>query len=254
MSYGECEAEQRRRSQRRLQQRLPAGRRPRASPCSSPPGDEGAASLRCARRTIATHGIGVSGFASTPYNVAVGGTDFGDTYRRHERAPTGARRTSQLTAPPLSYIPEIPWNDSCASALLAGVLWLRARPTERPASATATTAKNYSDHRDRGSGGPSGCATGTPSNRGGRERNVRGLCQAVLAVGLFGQPDRRRARYSRTSRCSRPTASGATTTSFADSHTPLDGRSRLHGCSESTGAARAAHRSRRPSWLGSRRW
>jgi subtilase family serine protease len=28
----------------------------------------------------ATHGINVSGFASTPYNVAVGGTDFGDTY------------------------------------------------------------------------------------------------------------------------------------------------------------------------------
>ena len=30
--------------------------------------------------TVATHGIGVNAFASTPYNVAVGGTDFEDTY------------------------------------------------------------------------------------------------------------------------------------------------------------------------------
>ena len=42
-------------------------------------GDEGAASCD-ADLSKATHGIGVSGFASTPYNVAVGGTDFGDTY------------------------------------------------------------------------------------------------------------------------------------------------------------------------------
>ncbi|MFL9861073.1 protease pro-enzyme activation domain-containing protein [Paraburkholderia madseniana] len=44
-------------------------------------GDEGAASCD-ANLGNATHGIGVSGFASTPYNVAVGGTDFGDTYAR----------------------------------------------------------------------------------------------------------------------------------------------------------------------------
>ena len=42
-------------------------------------GDEGAASCD-ADEANATHGIGVSGFASTPYNVAVGGTDYGDTY------------------------------------------------------------------------------------------------------------------------------------------------------------------------------
>ena len=41
-------------------------------------GDEGAASCD-AGRSSATHGIGVSAYASTPYNVAVGGTDFSDT-------------------------------------------------------------------------------------------------------------------------------------------------------------------------------
>jgi hypothetical protein len=33
----------------------------------------------CDIGTAVTHGIGVSAFASTPYNVAVGGTDFSDT-------------------------------------------------------------------------------------------------------------------------------------------------------------------------------
>ena len=42
-------------------------------------GDSGATGCD-AGASYATHGIGVSAFASTPYNVAVGGTDFGDTY------------------------------------------------------------------------------------------------------------------------------------------------------------------------------
>src|SRR6516165_5492724 len=41
-------------------------------------GDEGAAACDAGEKG-ATHGIGVSGLASTPYNVAVGGTDFADT-------------------------------------------------------------------------------------------------------------------------------------------------------------------------------
>ncbi|MHB2008995.1 MAG: S53 family peptidase, partial [Acidobacteriaceae bacterium] len=42
-------------------------------------GDEGAASCD-ANQPAAQYGIAVSGFASTPYNVAVGGTDYGDSY------------------------------------------------------------------------------------------------------------------------------------------------------------------------------
>ncbi len=68
--------------------------------------------------TGATHGIGVSGFASTPYNVAVGGTDFGDTYAGTNSTYWNAANTSTYGSAK-SYIPEIPWNDSCASALLA---------------------------------------------------------------------------------------------------------------------------------------
>src|SRR5271155_2168372 len=66
----------------------------------------------------ATHGIGVNAFASTPYNVAVGGTDFSDTYSKTNSAYWNSTNTSTYGSA-LSYIPEIPWNDSCASQLIA---------------------------------------------------------------------------------------------------------------------------------------
>ena len=72
--------------------------------------------LRC--RNNATHGITVSGFTSTPYNVSVGGTDFGDTYAgTNSTYWSSTNGTTYGSA--LSYIPEIPWNDSCASELIA---------------------------------------------------------------------------------------------------------------------------------------
>jgi len=65
----------------------------------------------------AVSGINVSGMASTPYNVAVGGTDFADTFfgtnSTYWSATNGPYYSSAL-----SYIPEIPWNDSCASLLM----------------------------------------------------------------------------------------------------------------------------------------
>jgi hypothetical protein len=64
----------------------------------------------------AEFGLQVSGFASTPYNVAVGGTDFNDlsnpsTYWN----PTNAA-TTQASAK--GYIPELPWDDSCTSVAI----------------------------------------------------------------------------------------------------------------------------------------
>jgi uncharacterized repeat protein (TIGR01451 family) len=72
------------------------------------------------RPSYALQGIAVNGFASTAYNVAVGGTDFGDTYA----GTTGTYWSStnnSVYGSALSYIPEIPWNDSCASVLVANV-------------------------------------------------------------------------------------------------------------------------------------
>ena len=66
----------------------------------------------------ATRGLGVSGFASTPYNVAVGGTDFDEINRWSQFWSSTNTSPSQSSA--LSYIPEIPWNDSCAQRGING--------------------------------------------------------------------------------------------------------------------------------------
>jgi Pro-kumamolisin, activation domain/Bacterial Ig-like domain (group 3) len=69
----------------------------------------------------ATHGLAVSGFASTPFDVAVGGTDFDQAGRQSQfwnTTPTAA--TPPVPASALNYIPEAPWNNSCAQLGLSG--------------------------------------------------------------------------------------------------------------------------------------
>jgi hypothetical protein len=66
----------------------------------------------------ATHGLGVSGFASTPFNVAVGGTDFDQINKWSQFWNATNDSTTQASA--VGYIPEIPWNDSCAQLGITG--------------------------------------------------------------------------------------------------------------------------------------
>lgn len=79
-------------------------------------GDEGPSSCDYST-TNATQGITVSGFASTPYNVAVGGTDFVDTHDGTTSTYWSATNSSTYGSA-LSYIPEMPWDDSCANELI----------------------------------------------------------------------------------------------------------------------------------------
>ncbi len=120
-------------------------------------GDEGAASCD-ADQDYATHGIAISGFASTAYNVAVGGTDFADTYLGDDSTYWSTTNSASFESAK-SYIPEIPWNDSCASALIAS--------PQKPYGTSGFC--NSSEGEDNflgvtgGSGGPSNCATGAAS-------------------------------------------------------------------------------------------
>ena len=69
------------------------------------------------------HGISVSGTASTPFNVAVGGTDFDDANNQTTFWNTCSGtpcNTTPTSASAKGYIPEIPWNDSCAAAGING--------------------------------------------------------------------------------------------------------------------------------------
>lgn len=89
-------------------------------------------------QTTAARGIAVNGIASTPFNIAVGGTDFDDvgtqlTFWSATNSVDGKRESA------LGYIHEVPWNDSCAAT---------ATPTNLTTCASANNIV-------AGSGGPS---------------------------------------------------------------------------------------------------
>jgi pro-kumamolisin-like protein/IPT/TIG domain-containing protein len=119
----------------------------------------------------ATHGIGANAFASTPYNVAVGGTDFSDTYSNTNSTYWNSTNTSNFGSA-ISYIPEIPWNDSCAGALLTQY---EGYPTTYGSGSLCNDPSIGSllQTTVAGGGAPSACATGTPSTSG----VVSGTCQ-----------------------------------------------------------------------------
>ena len=153
-------------------------------------GDEGAASCD-ANLTKATHGIAVSGFASTPYNVAVGGTDFGDTYAGTTATYWNATNTS-VYGSAKSYIPEIPWNDSCASVLLATAAGYSTTYGTSGFCNSSTGKANYLTTAS-GSGGPSGCATGKASTTGVVSGTCKGYAkpswQSLVGVPADGVRD-----------------------------------------------------------------
>ncbi|HVJ55969.1 MAG TPA: S53 family serine peptidase [Aliidongia sp.] len=155
-------------------------------------GDESAASSD-ANAASSTHGIGVSGWTSTPNNVSVGGTDFADTF-------LGATATFWNPAngaffnSAKGYIPEIPWNDSCASQLIytfngfasavgpngfCNSAFVAAAEVQRPGIYLTTAS---------GSGGPSGCATGTASTRSVVSGTCKGYPKPSWQANVFGNP------------------------------------------------------------------
>ncbi|WP_158543190.1 S53 family peptidase [Dyella psychrodurans] len=150
-------------------------------------GDEGAASCD-ANLSNATHGIGVSGFATTPYNVAVGGTDFSDTYSGTNSTYWNAANTSTYGSA-RSYIPEIPWNNSCASQLIATYAGY-STTYGRNGFCNSSLGRQDFLTTTSGSGGPSGCASGRPSRSG----VVSGTCKGTAKPSwqsLVGNPSDR---------------------------------------------------------------
>lgn len=105
----------------------------------------------------AVDGLQVSGFASTPYNIAVGGTDFiglrssftayVSINNTSSSSSSGPNTPSTYYRSALSYIPESTWNDSVtADGLLA----------ENTAYVNSSTGKT---NIVAGSGGASSCST-----------------------------------------------------------------------------------------------
>ena len=91
----------------------------------------------------AQNGLNVSGLASTPYNVAVGGTEFNE--READSTYWLAQNRSDLSSA-IGYIPEAVWNESCD-------------PTKDPKHCGGT----YYYELWSGSGGSSSCTQSTIS-------------------------------------------------------------------------------------------
>src|SRR5208337_1751829 len=112
----------------------------------------------------AVDGINMNGFATTPYNVAVGGTDFSDlshgTLSTYWSATNGSTWGSAL-----SYVPEITWNDSCGSTVLAAYFSYTTTYGEF-GFCNSDLALVGGLNTGGGAGGPSGCAGGAPSTPG----------------------------------------------------------------------------------------
>ncbi|MFT4113004.1 MAG: protease pro-enzyme activation domain-containing protein [Silvibacterium sp.] len=111
-------------------------------------GDSGSAGCDSDASTEAENGLAVNGLASTPYNIAVGGTDFDvllngfTTYVQDESGGNPTSGVSPYYRTALSYIPEEPWNDSTY-------------PNENTASNVALD--NGGTNIIAGSGGESSC-------------------------------------------------------------------------------------------------
>jgi subtilase family serine protease len=153
-------------------------------------GDNGSAACdpgqNAANQDAAAAGVAVNGIASTPYNIAMGGTDFDQVGKE---ATFWSTTNSSTTTPPeipataKGYIPETTWNDSCAAA----------------GSTTACTAAiintNSSSGIDltAGSGGPSTVYTGSvkPSWQAGLGDTARDLPD----VSLFSSDGQNKSFY-----------------------------------------------------------
>ncbi len=113
-------------------------------------GDNGSAGCDSSGSEVAAqYGLMVSGTASTPFNVAVGGTDFYDINTWSDYWSSTNNTTTLASA--LSYIPEETWNDSCARTAVAGNCVDAGGDTPAGIDLVA------------GSGGPSNCVTMTTS-------------------------------------------------------------------------------------------
>ena len=143
-------------------------------------GDEGAARSD-PEEPFAQDGINVSGFTSTPYNVSVGGTDFADTYQRNNSAYWNPANAAHYRSA-LSYVPEIPWNDSCASVLRADFLGVL------PTYGANSLCNSFGLTTVAGGGGPSGCATGAPDVNGIVSGTCAGYAKPLWQSGFLGNP------------------------------------------------------------------
>jgi Pro-kumamolisin, activation domain/Bacterial Ig-like domain (group 3) len=105
----------------------------------------------------AQFGMTVNGLSSTPYNIAVGGTDLYGTYLRNsEYWNTSNDSTTKQSVK--SYMPELPWNNSCGNPqVLAAYREQGASDTTSEDLCNDPSFAPYVENTSGGGGGASSC-------------------------------------------------------------------------------------------------
>ena len=132
----------------------------------------------------ATYGIGVNAWASTPHNVAVGGTDFSDTFSGTDSLYWGPS-TGAPWGTAKSYVPEMTWNDTCASEQ---IYLFNGYAQSYGKNGFCNSGTTYFLGTGGGEGGPSGCASGTPAVMGVVGGTCRGWAKPGYQADLYGEP------------------------------------------------------------------
>jgi subtilase family serine protease len=200
MSYGECEAFNGATANASWNTAFHTGATAGVSIFVST-GDEGSSTCEnlfgAPTDDVALPGLGVTGWGETIYNVSVGGTDFMDTYNAAEGglpvstywSPTNTSKFGSAK----SYIPEIPWNDSCAGWLITNLAGYAAPyGTSGFCNSSTATTNNAYISAGAASGGPSGCATSGGGDDQLDEAEADGSCAGYakpsFQSGIFGNP------------------------------------------------------------------
>jgi hypothetical protein len=134
-----------------------------------------------------TVGLSVSGISSTPYNVAVGGTDLYETYADTSKY-WNATNDPDTLASVISYVPEAAWNNSCANPqILAALQANGSDTTDTTPEALCNDSTWYSQFLNTagGSGGASNCAISTGSTAASC---VSGYPKPAWQSGVTGIP------------------------------------------------------------------
>ncbi len=192
-SYGECEAFNGAASNAAFNTAFQTGAAAGVSifVSSGDAGASGCAPFFSAGATDALSGIGITGWGETVYNVSVGGTDFEDAYNTKEASiPISTYWNTTNTGTDgsaKSYIPEIPWNDSCSGYLLYNYEG-KATGYGTAGDCAASTFRSTA----AGAGGPSSCATGgggtDQTSFGIADGTCTGYAKPSWQSGIAGNP------------------------------------------------------------------
>jgi len=153
-------------------------------------GDSGSATCDRASQG-AQNGLEVSGFASTPYTVAIGGTDFIDFLNPQQYWNLTNATATQESAK--AYIPETTWNGTCTNTIILGALGWGTNAENNCNNSLLLSQAPFLLYPTGGGGGVSNCTVSngiSPSScSGGYTKPSWQVAPGVPADGKRDLPD-----------------------------------------------------------------